>query len=358
MADSAAFEWRGLSLDVARHFFGVEDVIRVMDMASEFGLNRLHIHLSDDQAWRIDIPGWPQLVERSSQGAVGSDPGGYYDRADWERLVSSARERGLVLVPEIDMPGHTNAALHAIPGLNPDGVCPPAYEGVEVGFSSLRVAAPDTERFITDVFTYLVESSDGWVHIGGDESHSTEHDEYAQLVNIALASVRDAGGRVIAWQEAAPFLLPGEHVQVWDERLPMGPIVDAAERGVRVILSPASRVYLDMKYNEDTELGLTWMGTTELDRTAQWHPNEVIEGLPPEAIAGVEACIWTETIKTFDELAYMLLPRLAAAADIARHGDIDWNEFAAGLPARARKWQEMGWNWHRSPGIDWDATRA
>lgn len=342
-------------MDVVRHFFGVDEIIRVMDMASELDLNRLHLHLSDDQAWRIDIPGWPELVEKSSQGSVGGDPGGFYDREDWERLRTAARRRGLTLVPEVDMPGHTNAALHAVPGLNPDGICPPPYQGVEVGFSSLRLDAPDTERFIRDVFTHLTELSDGYVHIGGDESHSTEPEEYAELVNMSMEAVREAGGKVVAWQEAAPFLLPGEHVQVWDERLPSEPIVAAAERGVRVILSPASRVYLDMKYNDDTELGLTWMGTTELERTADWHPHHVIPGLPAESIAGVEACIWTETIKTFDDLTYMLLPRLAAAADIARHGGIDWVPFAAGLPARAREWRAHGWNWHRSPGVDWDA---
>jgi hexosaminidase len=353
--ESTAYEWRGLSVDVVRHFFGVEDVIRVMDMASHFGLNRLHLHLSDDQGWRLDIPGWPQLVERSSQGSVGGDPGGFYDADDWRRIRDAARSRGLTLVPEFDMPGHTNAALHAIPGLNPDGVCPPPYEGVEVGFSSLRVAAPDTERFVRDVFTYLTDVSDGWVHVGGDESHSTEHDEYAELVDMTMSAVRDAGGSVVAWQEAAPFLQLGEHVQVWDERLPSESIVAAARRGVKVILSPASRVYLDMKYDEGTELGTTWMGTTELTRTADWHPHGTIAGLPTEAIAGVEACIWTETMRTFDDLSYMLLPRLAAAADIARYGSIDWEEFAAGLPARAREWRKYGWVWHRSPGIDWDA---
>lgn len=356
MVEQAAYQWRGLSLDVARHFFQVEDVIKVMDIAAELELNRFHLHLSDDQAWRIDIPGWPELVARSSNSSVGGDPGGHYDLVDWQRLLSAARKRELVLVPEIDMPGHTNAALHAVPELNIDGVCPPAYQGIDVGFSSLRMAAPATKRFISDVYTFLVENSDGWVHVGGDESHSTDHEEYSELVNLTVSSVRDAGGRVIAWQEAADFLEPGEHVQVWDERLSTQPIVEAAKRGVKVILSPASRVYLDMKYNENSELGLTWMGTTELEQSALWRPQELIPGLPSEAIAGVEACVWTETIREFDELSYMLLPRLAASADIAKFGEITWDDFAAGLPARARGWQAKGWNWHRSPGIEWDAS--
>lgn len=353
LTTAPAYGWRGLSIDVARRFFPVNDLIRAMDMAASFELNRFHLHLSDDQGWRLDVPGWPELVERSSGSGVDGGPGGFYSRADWALLKRSATERGLTLIPEFDLPGHTNAALHAIPGLNPDGNAPEVYEGIDVGFSSLRLGAPETERFITEVLRFATDISDGLVHVGGDESHSTEAAEYAELMGLITGAVRDAGGTIIAWQEAADYLVAGEYTQVWDERLKTEPIVAAAERGVNVILSPASRVYLDMKYTNDTELGLTWMGTNELEHAADWRPAELIPGLDPERIAGVEATIWTETIKNFDQLSYMLLPRLAAAAEMAWRSEIDWPTFAGDLPELARYWDAQGWKWHRSPGVDW-----
>ena len=133
--DYPAYRHRGLHIDVARHFFAVPTILRVMDAMSEVGLNILHLHLSDDQGWRIEIPQFPELIERSSDCAVGGEEGGYYTLDDYQTLVEGARSRMIAIIPEIDIPGHVNAALHAIEGLNPDGVCPPLYEGTEVGFS-------------------------------------------------------------------------------------------------------------------------------------------------------------------------------------------------------------------------------
>lgn len=123
--DYPAYKHRGLHIDVSRHFFGVPTIVRVMDAMSELGLNILHLHLSDDQGWRIEIPQFPELIERSSDCAVGGEEGGYYSLEDYQTLVEEARSRMIAIIPEIDIPGHVNAALHAIEGLNPDGVCPP-----------------------------------------------------------------------------------------------------------------------------------------------------------------------------------------------------------------------------------------
>lgn len=353
--DLAAYGWRGLHLDVVRHFFSVEDVIRVMDIAENVGLNRFHLHLNDDQGWRLEIPGWPELIERSSGYSVDPSAGGYYSRTDWDRLKAAAAHRGLVLVPEIDLPGHSNSALHAISGLNPDGIRPDRYHGIGVGFSSLRIDAPDTERFIRDVYTHLVEISDGLVHVGGDESLSTEPEEYAQLLGLITGAVHDAGGTVIAWQEAAPHLGEGDLVQVWDPRLNPQPVIDAAARGVQVILSPASHTYLDMQFGGPADLGLSWIGSPlDLRVCAGFSPRDAIEGLPDSSIAGIEAALWTETITTFDEISYMLLPRLAAIGEIALHGKVDWDSFADRLPRLARTWDQQGWRWHKFPDIDWD----
>jgi hexosaminidase len=172
--DYPRFEWRGVMLDVARHFFSVEDVKRYIDLAARYKLNRFHIHLSDDQGWRIMIESWPNLARIGGQSAVGGDPGGYYSQADYAEITDYARSRHMVVVPEIDMPGHTNAALNAYPELNCDGTAPPVHTGIEVGFSSLCIQKEITYDFVEDVIRELAEMTPGrYIHIGGDEAQAT-----------------------------------------------------------------------------------------------------------------------------------------------------------------------------------------
>lgn len=350
-----AWGWRGLSLDVARHWFGVEGIEIVLELMEPLELNVLHLHLTDDQAWRIAIPGWPELTQRSGTGAVGGDGGGHLDAGEWEHLRAVARRRGIALVPEIDVPGHTHAALHAVAGLNTDGTREPAYEGIEVGFSTLTMRAPLTRRFVTEIFSRATALGEGTVHIGGDESLSTSHADYLEIVGLAVETVHRAGGRVVAWQEAADLLGPGDLVQVWDERQDFRRIVEAARRGVGVVLSPASRTYLDAKYTEDFPLGLTWAGTSELRDCLEWDPTAVVPGLDPSAIAGVEAAIWSETTRTLRDLTTLMLPRLAAVADVAVRGSGvgRWETFRGRVAGMAEQWERLGVAWHRSPGVDW-----
>lgn len=352
-----AWGWRGLSLDVARHWFGVEGIGIVLELMEPLDLNVLHLHLTDDQGWRIEVPGWPELTGRSSAGAVGGDGGGHLTTRDWEHLVDVAGEKGIALVPEIDVPGHTNAALHAVAGLNPDGVATQAYEGIEVGFSTLSARAPRTREFLQEVLGHAASLGNGTVHIGGDEPLSTSREEYLELVGLAVDTVHAAGARVVAWQEAADLVGPGDLVQIWDERQDFSHIVEAAARGVGVILSPASRTYLDAKYSDDFPLGLTWAGTSELRDCLEWDPLAVVPGLPPEAVVGVEAAMWTETTRTVDDLTTLLLPRLAAVADVAARGSGvgRWEEFRARVAGMAQEWGHAGRAWHRSPGVDWPA---
>ena len=356
-AGAPEFPWRGLGIDIARHFFPVGDIEILVDLIADLGLSVLHLHLTDDQGWRIEVPGWPDLTERSGPEAVGGDPGGMWTREDWERLRRRARERDIWLVPEIDVPGHTRAALHAAEGLNPDGRRPPAYHGIEVGFSTLSTAAPDTGRFLSDVLSHACLLGEGWVHIGGDESPMGSHEEYLALAGRAVDVVHGAGSRVVAWQEAADLLGPGDVVQVWDERLDLTPVVAASRRGVQVLVSPATHAYLDMKEDATSPTGLTWAGMTSLREALEWDPRRVVAGVEREAIIGVEACVWTETIRTFDELTTMLLPRLAAVADVAWTGSGVgcWRSFRERVPALAREWTRAGLAWRRSPGVDWDA---
>ncbi len=356
IVDRPEYEWRGLSVDVVRHFFGPGELVRVMDIMSELRLNRLHLHLSDDQGWRIDIPALPELVERSSGTSVGGGGGGHLSPEDLDHLVQQAAARGIDIVPEVDVPGHTTAALHALPGLNRDGICPPIHEGIEVGISTLSAAAPDTERFLDAVADTLAPLAPQGVHVGGDECLLTPAEEFAELVSMMVSRVHVRGRRAIAWQEAAAQLHAGDLLQLWDERQGLTDVIDASHAGVGIIASPASRVYLDMKYDDSQRLGLVWAGTTTLRESYEWDVASVLPGVAANAIVGVEACIFTETIETGDELVYMLLPRLAAVAEVAWSGGGrgHWESFARRVAMRAGDWQKRGYVWYRSPEVRWD----
>ena len=349
IVDRPEFEWRGLNVDIARHFFGPDALIRVMDIMADLALNRLHLHLSDDQGWRIKIPAIPELTDRSSHTSVGGGPGGYLTQNDMKRLAAEAACRGIALIPEVDVPGHTTAALHALPGLNPGGAAPEVYEGIEVGISTLTDGLPETERFLAAVFGSLARHGAQGIHIGGDECLLTPPEEFERLVGRAAHHVRTASRPVIAWQEAAAVLQAGDAVQVWDERQDFSAVVEAAARGVGIIASPASRAYLDMKYELGDRLGLTWAGTTTLRESLEWDPRELIAHLDPGAVRGVEACLFTETIETFDDLTSMLLPRLAAIAEVAWAGSGigQWESFSRRLAAYSRAWEGLAW--HRGP---------
>ena len=187
-------------LDVSRHFFTVDQVKRYIDQLALYKINKLHLHLSDDQGWRIAIDSWPRLATYGGSTQVGGGQGGYYTKADYKEIVRYAASRHLEVVPEIDMPGHTNAALASYAELNCDGVAPPLYTGTEVGFSSLCVGKDVTYDFVDDVIRELAAITPGrYLHIGGDEAHSTSHEDYVDVHGPGAAGrrqVRQDGDRL------------------------------------------------------------------------------------------------------------------------------------------------------------------
>ncbi|WP_022894126.1 beta-N-acetylhexosaminidase [Agromyces subbeticus] len=334
VADAPRFAYRGSMLDVARHFFPVEDVLDHIDRIALLKLNVLHLHLTDDQGWRIQIDAWPELTGIGASTSAGGDGGGFYSKADYARIVEYAAERFVTVVPEIDLPGHTNAALSAYPELNCDGVAPKPYEGIEVGFSSL-CASPEraeaTDRFLADVLGEVAAMTPGpWLHVGGDESLATSEADYLDLVRRITAAGAATGKTVIGWHEmgASRELPDGTIGQYWDF---VAPRDDAAElttsfveQGGSVILSPADVAYLDMKYPDDPDgplggkVGQLWAdGPTTLEEAYAWEPSAIVPGLAESDILGVEAPVWTETIATATDLEFMAFPRITAIAEIA-----------------------------------------
>ncbi|NUR84345.1 MAG: family 20 glycosylhydrolase, partial [Nonomuraea sp.] len=200
IVDQPRYAYRGAMLDVARHFFPVPAVERYLDQIALYKLNVLHLHLSDDQGWRIAIDAWPRLAAYGGSTAVGGDPGGSYTKADYQEIVNYAAARNITIVPEIDMPGHTNAALASYAELNCDGVAPPLYTGTDVGFSSLCVAKELTYTFVDQVLGELAAITPGpYLHLGGDEAASTPAADYRTFMNRVQPLAH--GKTVIGWHD-------------------------------------------------------------------------------------------------------------------------------------------------------------
>jgi hexosaminidase len=352
--DAPRFPWRGAMLDVSRHFLRVEDVKRYIDLMALHKLNRLHLHLSDDQGWRIEIRSWPNLALYGGSTEVGGGPGGYYTQAEYAGLVAYAASRFITIVPEIDMPGHTNAALASYPELNCDDVAPPLYTGIKVGFSALCVEKEITYRFVDDVVREIASLTPGpYFHVGGDEVEKLTDEQYVQFIERVQAIVQSHGKQMIGWGEIAPAnLLPTSIVQHWR---PKASPREAVERGSKVILSPAHRIYLDMKYDQETVLGLNWAGHVDVRTAYGWEPATLLEGVPEEAILGVEAPLWSETLVNIRDFEYLAFPRLAGVAEIgwSPAGRRDWDEYRVRLGAQAPRWSALGINFYRSPDVPW-----
>jgi hexosaminidase len=358
IADRPRFAWRGAMLDVARHFFGVEDVCRVIDHLAAYRLNVLHLHLSDDQGWRLAIEAWPRLAEHGGRTAVGGGEGGFYTQDDYRAIVAYAAERFVTVVPEIDTPGHVQAALASYPELGGRERAE-LYGGTEVGFSSLDVHSDRTYRFLDDVFGELAALTPGaFLHVGGDEAHSTSDADYLTFMARVQPLVAARGKRLVGWEEIASApLLDGAVVQFWNTRNPRGHDLAraAAAQGAQLIMSPADRVYLDMKYDRGTPLGLDWAGFVDVRDSYEWDPATLVSGVGEEAILGVEAPLWTETVTTLRDIETMLLPRLCAVAEVAWSpvGSRNWEDFRGRLAAEGPRWDAAGVAYHRSPQIPW-----
>ncbi len=328
--DAPRFAYRGAMLDVARHFFSVAEVQRYVDDIARLKINHLHLHLTDDQGWRLAIDGWPELTGVGAALEVGGTAGGFYTADDYRAIVEYAQARGVTVVPEIDLPGHTSAALAAYPELSCDGEPREPYTGIEVGFSSLCLtpgseAADRSRAFVADVLAQVAALTPGpYVHIGGDEASSTVPTEYAEFMALAAGEVAAAGKTPVGWQEVAgATALPADAVgQYWGLRAGGDQAADDAralvDAGHPVLVSPADVAYLDMKYAETEQLGLLWAGgVTTLEEAASWDPADLLGGLEDADVLGVEAPLWSETLTDIDDIEYMAFPRLAAIAEIA-----------------------------------------
>ncbi len=354
ITDKPVYTFRGAMLDVARHFFKPEDVKAYLDMLAAFKLNVLHLHLSDDQGWRIEIKSWPKLTETGGSTQVGGGEGGFYTQEEYRDLVNYAAERYITIIPEIDMPGHTNAALASYGELNCDGARRKLYTGTEVGFSTLCTDKEIVYKFIDDVVGEISAMSPGpWFHIGGDESHVTPMEDYIPFVNRVQEIVKKHGKKVIGWDEIANAkLVDHTTVQFWART---DNTLKGIEQGAKVIMSPAKRTYLDMQYDSTTRLGLHWVGYVEVDSAYMWDPATLVPGIIREDVLGVESPLWTETITTLKDLEYMVFPRLIGHAEIGwtPADKRKWDKYKVRLGNFAPRLKAMKIDFYRSPLVPW-----
>jgi hexosaminidase len=350
--DRPRFGWRGAMLDVARHFFGPADVRRYIDLMALYKMNRLHLHLSDDQGWRLEIKAWPSLARHGGSTAVGGGPGGYYTQDEYRALVDYARDRFITIVPEIDMPSHINAALASVPELNCNGVAPPLYTGIEVGFSNFCIDKDITYKFIDDVVREMAAlTPDPYFHLGGDEVKTITPEQYRAFIERVQGIVESHGKTVVGWDEiAAAKLRPTAIVQHWRPEAKF-----ALPPTTKVIVSPAHKIYLDMQYHEATPIGLHWAAYVDVPEAYAWDPAKMLPGVQEAQILGVEAPLWSETLVTMRDVEYLAFPRLAGAAEIgwSPAAGRTWDEYRMRLGAQARRWSALGINAYWSPTVDW-----
>jgi len=353
--DVPRFAWRGAMLDVARHFFTVNEVEQYIDILAMYKMNRLHLHLSDDQGWRIEIKSRPLLTEKGSGMEVAGRPGGggFYTQQEYADLVRYAEDRFITVVPEIDMPGHFNAALIGYPEVACSRRPPAPFLGIDVGWSTVCVDSAQSYALITDVVRELAAITPGpYFHMGGDEVETLTAEQYASFVQRVQAIVALTGKTMVGWEEiGAAQLQPGTIVQLWRAdslRHPLAP-------GVKMLLSPAKKAYIDQKYDATTELGLRWAGYVDVRDSYDWDPGTYLHGVGEDRVAGVEAPIWAETVRNISAVEYLAMPRLPAIAEVgwSAQGSRAWNDFRDRLAAQAPRWRMLGINYFRSTQIPW-----
>ena len=346
ISDAPRYGYRSVQLDVSRHFFSVDEVKRQIDHMSQYKINKLHMHLSDDQGWRLEIKNNPDVVDKdgnpvdfSNLTELGASTScdhngvraGYYTQEEFKDIVAYAAERNVEIIPEFDMPAHAWAALVSMPMLNStedgkphangyDNTKP--YQGWDVGWASLECRNENTYIFIDEVFRQVSEISPSvYIHVGGDEAHVTAHDDYVYFVNRVTEIAQKYGKTPIGWQNYDAAVEDKENTvtQYWntgDKR---------CMDGVKYVAAPADHAYMDMKYDASCPLGLQWAGYAPVDDAYNWDPTDF--GTEDQFI-GVEGAIWTETISEPEHLDYMYYPRLPGIAEVA------WT------PKENRSWDE------------------
>ena len=348
IADEPQFAYRGVHFDVSRHFFSVEEVKRYIDILAAHKVNRLHWHLTDDQGWRIEIKAYPELTEKGSmrketlvghglnpENWDGVPHGGFYTQEEVRDIVAYAAKRSMVIIPEIEMPGHSQAALHALPWLGCEEQIVDVWTTWGVTPEVLCAGKESTYEFLQNVLDEVVELFPSEIiHIGGDEcpkdrwkecehcqakmkAEGIESEEELQGYLVARIEkyLNTKGRRIIGWDEILEGgVTPTATVMAW-RGAKIG--VYAAERGNEVVMTPLPICYFDFYQTESREgEGLHIGGHINFEKVYGWDPYEGITDQARKNIIGVQCNLWSEYLKTMEDIEIQLLPRLAAMCEV------------------------------------------
>lgn len=350
--DQPRFGYRGMMLDVGRHFFSMDEIKTYIDMMALHNINRFHWHLSEDQGWRIEIKKYPKLTEIGSMrketvighnsGKYDGKPyGGFYTQEQAKEIVAYAAERYITVIPEIDLPGHMQAALAAYPELGCTGGPYEVWTQWGVSDNVLCAGNDQTIQFIKDVLAEIVEIFPSeYIHVGGDEcpkvkwstcpkcqarikalglksdnKHTKEERLQSYVIHEAEEFLNSKGRKMIGWDETLEGgLAPNATVMSW--RGEAGGI-EAAKQHHDVVMTPNTYLYFDYYQSKDTETEpMAIGGYLPMERVYSYEP--MPKSLSPEEqkyIVGVQANLWTEYIPDFKQVQYMVLPRMAALCE-------------------------------------------
>ncbi|WP_420573119.1 beta-N-acetylhexosaminidase [Kordia sp.] len=363
--DAPRFPYRGMHLDVSRHMFSVDFIKKYIDLMSQLKMNTFHWHLTDDQGWRIEIKKYPKLQEvaafrdetlighynDSPQKFDGKRYGGFYTQKEVREIVAYAAERYVTVIPEIEMPGHSQAAIAAYPNLGCTGKKPNVAKKWGV-FEDIYCPKEETFTFLENVLDEVIPLFPGkYIHIGGDEAPKTRWKscEYCQklikekklkdvhgLQSYFIARmekyINNKGKQIIGWDEILDGgLAPNATVMSWQG---MNGAIEAAKAGHDVIITPTSHAYFDYYQSDNEDEPLAIGGYLPLEKVYNFNP--IPKELTKEEekyVLGVQGNLWTEYISTPEKAEYMVFPRLIAMAEIAwsTSPDSNYNHFASRL---------------------------
>jgi hexosaminidase len=392
--DYPRFAWRGCLLDVARHFMPKAGVLRFIDLLAAHKLNVLHLHLTDDQGWRIEVPAFPRLTETGAwrtESTVGAPPagqldgqphGGYYTTDDLREIVAYAADRAITVVPEIDIPGHTQAAIAAYPALGNTGSPLPVWTSWGICENVLNVEQ-STVDFFRAVFDHVLEIfPSNIIGVGGDEVPLTQWESsptaQRRMAELGLTEVHELHGWFV--REIVHHLATrGRRAIGWDEIAGVGPVppgtiiaswrgeqagVDAAKAGYDVVMCPEQYVYLDHRQSADLDEPVPVGQPHTLADVYGYQPVPAgLTGPAADRILGAQAQVWTEHLDSARRVDYAAFPRLAAFAEVVwtpaeSHDQADFRrrietEHLARLDAMGVEYRPLTGPhpWQRRPGI-------
>ena len=325
--DEPRYEWRGFMLDEARHFFGKERVMEILDLMARYKLNRFHWHLSDDQGWRVEIKAYPELCTKGGIGCYSDKnaPAKYYTQDEVREIVAYAAERHIEVIPEIDMPGHATAFSNVFPELS-------------AGHRTVNPADPQLYVVLETIMKELADLFPGrYIHIGGDEVSTRgwrelpEMKKFMEENNIDTYEhiqkyfekrlseiVSKTGKTVIAWDDVLSGEMDKDKTVIhWWRSDHQWALDKSLANGHKTIISPWQAFYLDYVQNPNCKEGhLVWKGAVNAMRTI--YEYDVIDN---PLVIGLQANLWTERVRTRERLDYMIFPRLIALAERAWTSD-------------------------------------